>query len=115
MQADEIGQLLTAAAEVPQQFVVRCLEVAGEHGASLVICKRGRSFIETGVSSVLIKSADDREPDIAALEALQRRPDVDADTRKRIDLEIKRIRAGVAGERDATNEIEFVLGPSGTG
>ena len=58
---------------------------------------------------MLIKSADDREPHIAALEGLVRRPDVDADARRRIESEIKRIRAGMAGERDAAYEIEFVL------
>ncbi len=62
--------------------------------------------------SVLIKSDDDREPHIAALEALLRRPDVAAETRRRIELEIKRIRAGMAGERDAAYEVEFALGES---
>lgn len=61
---------------------------------------------------MLIKSADDKQPQIAALEALLARPDADAEMRRRIEIEIKKVRAGVAGERDATYEIEFVLGRS---
>ena len=58
------------------------------------------------------KAADDRQPDLDALDALLVRPDVDAATRKRIEREIKAIRAGVAGERDAAYEIEFHYGKS---
>jgi hypothetical protein len=61
---------------------------------------------------VLIKSADDKEPQIAALQALLARPDVDPQTRRRIDREIRGIRAGAAGERDAAYEIEFELSDS---
>ena len=59
-----------------------------------------------------IKAADDRQPDLDALDALLARPDVDATTRKRIEREIRAIRAGVAGERDAAYEIEFHYGKS---
>jgi hypothetical protein len=60
---------------------------------------------------MLIKSADDRQPDINALTALLERPDVDADTRRRIEREIKVVRAGAAGQRDAAYEIDFHYGP----
>ena len=59
---------------------------------------------------MLIKAADDKQPQIAALEALLVRPDADAGQRRRIEAEIRQIRAGVAGERDAAYEIEFLLG-----
>jgi hypothetical protein len=57
---------------------------------------------------VLIKSAEGKQPQIAALEALLARPDADAGTRKRIESEIKKVRAGIAGEHDAAYEIEFI-------
>ena len=56
---------------------------------------------------MLIKAADDKQPDLDALAALLDRPDVDAPTRRRIEQEIRRVRAGAAGERDAACEIEF--------
>jgi hypothetical protein len=59
---------------------------------------------------MLIKAATDKQPQVDALEALLQRPDVDAQTRSRIDQEIRMIRAGVSGERDAAYEIEFHLG-----
>jgi len=58
---------------------------------------------------LLIKSADDKQPQIDALEALLARSDVDAQTRRRIEQEVRMIRAGASGERDATYEIEFHL------
>lgn len=57
-----------------------------------------------------IKAADDKQPQIDALTALLARPDVDAATRGQIDSEIRRMRAGAAGEREAAYEIEFDLG-----
>jgi hypothetical protein len=42
--------------------------------------------------------------------ALLERPDVDEGTRRRIETEVRRIRAGAAGERDAAYEIEFHSG-----
>ena len=56
---------------------------------------------------MLIKSADDKQPDIDALTALQERSDLDASTRRRIEQEIRTIRAGITGERDAAYEIDF--------
>lgn len=57
-----------------------------------------------------IKSADDKQPQIDTLEALLTRPDIVGATRGRIDQEIRMIRAGTSGERDAAYEIEFNLG-----
>jgi len=56
---------------------------------------------------MIIKRADDRQPHIAELEALLGRPDVDVHQRKSIEAEIRAIRAGVAGERQAAYEIDF--------
>lgn len=56
---------------------------------------------------MLIKAADDKQPQIDALQALLARPDVDAETRTQIDREIKTTRAGAKGERDAAYEIDF--------
>ena len=59
-----------------------------------------------------LKTADDRQPDIDALEALLTRPDIDASTRTQIDREIKTIRAGARGEREAAYEIDFHYAPN---
>ena len=59
---------------------------------------------------MLIKAADDKQPQIDALEALLARRDVNTATRRRIEQEIRTIRAGVAGERDAAYAIEFHYG-----
>jgi Nuclease-related domain. len=56
---------------------------------------------------MLIKSADDKQPSIDALEALLTRPDVDTAIKSKIDRELKNIRAGAKGERDAAYEIDF--------
>ncbi len=56
---------------------------------------------------MLIKVADDKQPQIDALSALLTRPDVDAATRKPIEQEIRTVRAGAKGERDAAYEIDF--------
>jgi hypothetical protein len=59
---------------------------------------------------VQLKAADDRTADVAALEALSRRPDIDASKRHRILGDLARLQAGMRGERDAAYEIEFHLG-----
>jgi Nuclease-related domain len=59
---------------------------------------------------VQIKAADDKQPQLDALAALLDRPDVDAATRRRIEQEIRQVRAGAAGERDAAYQIEFHSG-----
>jgi hypothetical protein len=59
-----------------------------------------------------IKAADDRTVDVRALEELASSSDLPAPTRQRIEGEIRSIRAGVVGERDAAYEIEFYFGAS---
>ena len=61
---------------------------------------------------MLIKSADDKQPDIDVLTALLERSDLYASTRQKIEQEIRTIRAGVAGEREAAHEIDFHYGDS---
>ena len=62
--------------------------------------------------SVIIKEADDKKPQIAALQALAVRSDCDADARKRIEQEIRNIQAGVRGEEEAAYEIKVHYGES---
>jgi len=57
-----------------------------------------------------IKAADDRQPDLDVLAALLERPDLDGRARRDVQSEMRRIRAGVAGEREAAYEIEFHSG-----
>jgi hypothetical protein len=64
---------------------------------------------------MLIKAADDKQPDIDVLSGLLGRPGLDADTRRRIDTEVRRVQAGARGERDAAYEIEFHLGANPNG
>lgn len=59
---------------------------------------------------MLIKAADDKQPYIAALEALLLRPDVDGAMRARIDQDVRMAVAGWRAERDAAYEIEFHFG-----
>jgi hypothetical protein len=59
---------------------------------------------------VQIKAADDKRPQVDALTSLLSRPDVLPPTRKRIEQEIRNIRAGEKGERDAAYDIEFHYG-----
>ena len=59
---------------------------------------------------MLIKSADDKQPDIAILNGLMARQDLDPATRRRIETELRRVRAGIKGEREAAYEIEFHYG-----
>jgi hypothetical protein len=56
-----------------------------------------------------LKPADDRAPDIGALQALLGRPDVDARTRRQIEHEIWAIRLGSKAETDAAYQIDFDL------
>lgn len=56
---------------------------------------------------MLIKSADSRQSDIHALDVLLTRSDIDPATRKNIERELRSIRAGAKGERDAAYEIDF--------
>jgi hypothetical protein len=59
---------------------------------------------------MLIKRADDRTADLSALNSFLVGPGLSADTRQRIEQEIRSIRAGAVGERDAAYEIEFYFG-----
>lgn len=61
---------------------------------------------------MLIKSADGKQPDIDALTALLARPDLYASTRHKIEQEIRTVRGGVTGEREAAYEIDFHYGDS---
>lgn len=61
---------------------------------------------------MLIKAAEDRQRDLETLTALAARPDVDADTRQRIETEMRKIKAGLKGEQEAAYEIEFHWGDS---
>lgn len=56
-----------------------------------------------------LKCADDKTPDIAILDALAKRPNAPAETRKKIEQEIRNIRAGVNGEAEAAYEMDFQL------
>jgi nuclease-like protein len=56
---------------------------------------------------MLIKSADDRQPDVAVLEKLLARPGINSTTTSAIERELRTIRAGAKGERDAAYEIDF--------
>lgn len=59
---------------------------------------------------MLIKSADDRESDIKILESLLNHPSASALTKRNIEKEIKAIRSGVKGEKDAAYQIEYYYG-----
>lgn len=59
---------------------------------------------------MIIKEADDKTPQIATLEALSARRDAGPDVRKRIEREIRNIRAGIKGEAEAAHEIDFHFG-----
>ena len=59
-----------------------------------------------------IKAAESRQAGILALERLLDRSDIPAATRKRIEAEVRNIRAGEKGERDAAYEIELWFGRS---
>ena len=60
-----------------------------------------------------LKTADDRALDIEALEALRRRPAIDARTARMIEGEIWSIRLGAKAEADAAYQLEFDLKDSG--
>lgn len=61
---------------------------------------------------MLIKSADDKTKDIETLQGLLNHPTASADTKRKIEQEIRFIQSGVKGERDAAYEIEFDYGSS---
>jgi hypothetical protein len=61
---------------------------------------------------VLIKHADDKAEDIEILRRLLAHPAASADTKARIEQEIRFIQSGLVGEREAAYEIDFHFGPS---
>lgn len=61
---------------------------------------------------MLIKSADEKTKDIEILQGLMNRPDVPADTKRKIEQEIRNIQSGAKGEADTAYEIDFHYGPS---
>lgn len=61
---------------------------------------------------MIIKEADDKARDIETLQALAARPDANAETRKRIEQEVRNIQAGVRGEREAAYEMKVHYGES---
>ncbi|RTL02367.1 MAG: NERD domain-containing protein [Neisseriaceae bacterium] len=61
---------------------------------------------------MLIKSADDKTIDIEVLQGLLRHPLASADTKRKIEQEIRFMQSGAKGERDAAYEIEFHYGTS---
>ena len=56
---------------------------------------------------MIIKPADNKQPQIALLESLLARPDATSEIKKRIEQEIRNIKAGVRGESEAAYEMEF--------
>lgn len=61
---------------------------------------------------MLIKETDDKTNDFVTLKSLLGHPAANADTRKRIEQEIRNISSGAKGEADAAYEIDFHYGPS---
>ena len=59
---------------------------------------------------MIIKTADDKQADIQTLSGLLARPGLDSATRNRIETELRLVRAGARGEREAAYEIEFHFG-----
>jgi hypothetical protein len=55
---------------------------------------------------MIIKHADDKTPDIETLQSLQSHPSATADIRKRIEQEVRNIKAGIRGESEATQEMK---------
>jgi hypothetical protein len=58
---------------------------------------------------MLLKTADDRAPDIEALQALLTRPGLDDRTERQIQTEIWNVRLGAKAESDAAYQIDFDL------
>lgn len=61
---------------------------------------------------MIIKEADSKQPQYDALQALLARPDVTPDIQKRIEQEIRNIKAGAKGEGEAAYEMGFHYGES---
>ena len=61
---------------------------------------------------MIIKSADDKQPQLEILDRLLNHPDADATTKKRIIQEIRNIQAGIRGESEASYEMKVHYGES---
>lgn len=61
---------------------------------------------------MIIKEADGKSAEVAILEGLAARRDATPEVRKRIEQEIRNVRAGEKGEAEAAYEIDFHFGPS---
>ncbi|HQU79484.1 MAG TPA: nuclease-related domain-containing protein [Azonexus sp.] len=61
---------------------------------------------------MLIKSSDNKTKDIDTLQGLLNHPAATAETKRKIEQEIRFMLSGVKGEKDAAYEIEFHYGPS---
>ena len=61
---------------------------------------------------MIIKHADDKTTDIDILQALLTHPSATPDIRKRIEQEVRNIKAGVRGESEATQEMKVRYGES---
>jgi hypothetical protein len=59
---------------------------------------------------MLVKAADNKERDVEALTALLTRPGLHVATRRRVETKLRRLQAGIRGEREAAHEIEFHYG-----
>lgn len=66
-------------------------------------------------SPMIIKHADDKSTDIDTLQSLLAHPSATPEVRKRIEQEVRNIKAGVRGESEATQEMKVRYGESVTG
>lgn len=61
---------------------------------------------------MIIKHPDEKRPQLATLQALLSHPGADANTKKRIEQEVRNIQAGVRGEEEAAYEMKVHYGES---
>lgn len=61
---------------------------------------------------MIIKPADDKRPQLAALQSLLSHPSADANAKKRIEQEVRNIQAGIRGEEEAAYEMKVHYGES---
>lgn len=61
---------------------------------------------------MLLKSADNKEPQIAILKNLLNHEKVPADKKQQVEKELRGITTGIATEKQAAYEIDFYFGPS---
>lgn len=61
---------------------------------------------------MIIKPADDKQPQRAVLQSLLNHPSADAATKKRIEQELRNIQAGIRGEDEAAYEMKVHYGDS---